>query len=289
VIGAFDRAAAVGQVLSQLERQGILAVDVSVLAPAAALAASGDAPRGSGPLGGLGRAARWLGAPRELERAGVGKLTGTGALAEVLGQSPTTSPVGAIVMQGVPQRDAVVYADLLAGGKILLLVGVADRTLGERVRSLLEAAGAEHARYYAGRPYGTAYHGSGPGLPLLAQARGVSYGVAVVLGVAPAVVVPLAFGLGEALALDVLDVAAGLGDAEPPVAPTVPPLIGVGEPAAAAPLVEVDAADGVVAAEGEVAADGVVAAAGEALAAGVVAAAGEAPAAGVAFGTSALP
>jgi hypothetical protein len=67
-------------------------------------------------------------------------------------------------MQGIPQRDALIYADLLQEGKILLLVGVADRTMGERVRSLLNQLGGHYVTYYAGRPYGTAFHGSGPGL-----------------------------------------------------------------------------------------------------------------------------
>jgi hypothetical protein len=67
-------------------------------------------------------------------------------------------------MQGIPQHDARTYADLLGAGQILLLVGVADRTQGERVRGLFDRNGVQAIAYYAGRPYGTAYHGTGPGL-----------------------------------------------------------------------------------------------------------------------------
>jgi hypothetical protein len=85
-------------------------------------------------------------------------------LANVLASSPSTSPVGALVMQGIPQQDALTFAGHLGAGKILLLVGVADRTVGERVRSLLDRNGVKALAYYSGRPYGTAFHGTGPGL-----------------------------------------------------------------------------------------------------------------------------
>ena len=76
----------------------------------------------------------------------------------------SNSPIGALVMYGIPQRDARIYAEGLAAGKIVVLVGVVDRTVGERVRALLVGAGGDLVTYHAGRPYGTAFHGSGPGL-----------------------------------------------------------------------------------------------------------------------------
>jgi hypothetical protein len=67
-------------------------------------------------------------------------------------------------MQGVAQREALTYTELLAAGKLLLFVDVADRTMGERVRDILSKNGASAVSYFSGRPYGTAFHGTGPGL-----------------------------------------------------------------------------------------------------------------------------
>ena len=67
-------------------------------------------------------------------------------------------------MQGIPQREALVLAEQLKAGKILVLVGVADRTMGERIHALLGRHGAQTIAYFSGRPYGTAFHGTGPGL-----------------------------------------------------------------------------------------------------------------------------
>ncbi len=164
VVGAADRAGDVARIVADLAKLGVRPVDVSVLAKPEALDASAAPTRGKGPLGALGKNAEWLGEPQTLEKEGVGKLVGTGPLATVLATSPSTSPVGALVMQGIPQQDAVGYARLLGEGKILVFVGVADRTMGERVRVLLDRNGVQSIAYYSGRPYGTAFHGTGPGL-----------------------------------------------------------------------------------------------------------------------------
>jgi hypothetical protein len=164
VIAAFDAVALVDQVIPELERLTIRPKDVSVLTKAEALRAAPPPPPSRGLLARLGKRADWRSGLRELKRPEADLLAGTGALAQALADSPSTSPVGALVMQGIPQRDALIYADLLTQGQTLLLVGVADRTLGERVRALLIRDGGEYVAYYAGRPYGTAFHGSGPGL-----------------------------------------------------------------------------------------------------------------------------
>jgi hypothetical protein len=164
VIGAFERANDVGRALPELAKGGIKPVNVSLLAPVKTIESAQSTERGSGPLAPLGKYATWLGEARRFDRPAVGGLLGTGVLAEVLAESPNTSPTGALVMQGVPQRDASTYVDLLASGKILAFVDVADRTMGERVRGILSKSGAAAVAYHSGRPYGTAYHGTGPGL-----------------------------------------------------------------------------------------------------------------------------
>jgi hypothetical protein len=164
VIGAFERTSDVENVMLDLQRLGVRAVDVSVLGKSETIPAIVVPLRGPGLFGVFGKKGNWLGEPRILEELGVGQLTGVGPLAEILSTSPSTSPTGALVMQGIPQRDALVYADLLKAGKIIVLIGVADRKVGERVRGALERHGGQSIAYYAGRPYGTAFHGVGPGL-----------------------------------------------------------------------------------------------------------------------------
>jgi hypothetical protein len=164
VIGAFDRPADVGKALAGLAKSRVQPVNVSLLGNPQVLGASPPAGPGKGPLAALGKSGEWLGETRRSDEPGFGTLLGTGILASVLAESPNTSPVGVLVMQGVPQRDALTYADLLRDGKLLLFVDVADRTVGERVRGILSNSGATAVAYYSGRPYGTAYHGTGPGL-----------------------------------------------------------------------------------------------------------------------------
>jgi hypothetical protein len=164
VIGAFEQSSDVARALPELDRGGTKPVNVSLLAPAKVFEEAKSTDRGKGPLASLGKWASWLSDSRRIDRRDVGALLGTGVLAEVLAESPNTSPAGALVMQGVPQRDASTYVDLLDAGKILALVDVADRTMGERVRGILSKSGATAVAYYSGRPYGTAYHGTGPGL-----------------------------------------------------------------------------------------------------------------------------
>jgi hypothetical protein len=164
VIGASDRADDLAKILTDLSKIGVNAVNVSLLGKADTFGSTAAANRGKGPLGAIGKVAGWLSDPRQVDVTGFGPMLGAGALAEVLAGSPNTSPVGALVMQGVPQRDALIVAELLTSGKILILVGVVDRTMGERVRSILTRNGASSIAYYSGRPYGTAFHGTGPGL-----------------------------------------------------------------------------------------------------------------------------
>jgi hypothetical protein len=164
VIGACDRADSVGKILTDLSKGGVRAVDVSLLGKAETFASTASATRGKGVLGAIGKSADWLGEGRQVEVSGFGAVIGAGTLSEVLAASPNTSPVGALVMQGVPQRDALTVADLLSTGKILVLVGVVDRTMGERVRAIMSRNAASSIGYYSGRPYGTAFHGTGPGL-----------------------------------------------------------------------------------------------------------------------------
>jgi hypothetical protein len=164
VIGACDRADNVAKILMDLRKNGVRSVDVSILGKAATFDSTAAANRSRGTLGAIGKGSDWLSDPRKVDVTGFGSLLGAGGLSEVLAGSPNTSPVGALVMQGVPQRDALTVADLLADGKILILIGVADRTMGERVRGILSRNGASSIGYYSGRPYGTAFHGTGPGL-----------------------------------------------------------------------------------------------------------------------------
>ncbi len=164
VVGSCDRATDVATTIAELGKNGVRSVDVSVLAKAEAIESTASQNRGKGVLGGIGKGSDWLNDPRKVSVTGFGELIGAGVLTEVLSKSPNTSPVGALVMQGVPPRDSATLADLLADGKILILVGVADRTMGERVRAILSRNGASSVGYFSGRPYGTAYHGTGPGL-----------------------------------------------------------------------------------------------------------------------------
>ncbi len=164
VVAAFERTADVESAALDLQKLGVRAVDVSVLGKAEIMPRIVVPERRGGLLGVFGRTSSWLGETRTFSREDTGTLTGVGPLAEVLDSSPSTSPTGALVMQGIPQRDALIYSDLLASGKIIVLVGVADRKVGERIRGVLERHGGQAVAYYAGRPYGTAFHGVGPGL-----------------------------------------------------------------------------------------------------------------------------
>jgi hypothetical protein len=164
VLGVVDQAGVAGKLVGELPRAGIRPVDVSVAAKPANLDSTAAASRGKGALGPLGKSAAWLVDARQIDRADLGPVAAAGPLGEVLASSPSTSLVGALVMQGIPQHDAVTYLDAFQAGKVLVLVGVADRTVGERVRALFERNGVQTVAYYSGRPYGTAFHGTGPGL-----------------------------------------------------------------------------------------------------------------------------
>ncbi len=164
VIGTADKASDVAKALSDLAKADVRPIDVSLVAKPDVLESTAVQSRTKGALGGLGMAARWLVEHHEIEKPGVGKIVGAGPLASALAKSPTTSPVGALVMQGIPQHDAATFATALAAGKILVLCGVADRTMGERIRAILDRDGLTSIAYYSGRPYGTAFHGTGPGL-----------------------------------------------------------------------------------------------------------------------------
>ena len=164
IIGTFDSTGDVSKTIADLGKIGVHPVDVSLVAKSSAIQATPDAKRGRGILGAMGPGANWLVDQKSFDRAEFGPLLGAGPLADVLANSPSTSPVGALVMQGIPQNDALTFSNLLAQGKILVLIGVVDRTMGERVRTVLERAGGGSVAYYSGRPYGTAFHGTGPGL-----------------------------------------------------------------------------------------------------------------------------
>ena len=164
VIGVFDRASDLQPILPDLAKLNVPSVSVSVIGQPEAFEATASSSRGRGPVGAIGKSADWLSDAQSIDKEPAGKLVGAGPLAEALARSPSTSPVGAMVMQGIPQRDALIYADQLAARKILLLVGVADRTMGERVHAMLVRHAVGACVYYAGRPYGTAFHGTGPGL-----------------------------------------------------------------------------------------------------------------------------
>lgn len=164
VIATVDKASSVSKMIAELAKAGVRAVDVSLVARPDVLESTAAPRRGRGPLGAVGKGSDWLLDPRQLEKPGPGPLVGAGPLGTVLASSPSTSVVGALVMQGIPQRDALTLAGLLEAGKILLLCGVVDRTMGERVRAILDQNGAASVAYYSGRPYGTAFHGTGPGL-----------------------------------------------------------------------------------------------------------------------------
>ncbi|HLZ10167.1 MAG TPA: hypothetical protein VKT80_16370 [Chloroflexota bacterium] len=164
IIGTFADTAGVSRTITELARIGVNPVDVSLVAKADTVEALRVPRRVRWPLSLLGKRGAWLLEPESFEKPEFGKLIAAGPLADVLIASPSTSPVGALVMQGIPQQDALTFADLLLHGKALILVGVVDRTMGERVREALERVGGEQVTYYSGRPYGTAFHGTGPGL-----------------------------------------------------------------------------------------------------------------------------
>ncbi len=164
VIGAFERSSDVESVALDLQKLGIRPVDISVLGSSEVLPSIVVHERRGGLFGIFGRTSNWLSEARSVERQDVGTLTAIGPLADILASSPSTSLTGALVMQGIPQQDALIYAELLKTGKIVALVGVADRKVGERIRAVLERRGGQAVMYYAGRPYGTAFHGVGPGL-----------------------------------------------------------------------------------------------------------------------------
>lgn len=164
VMGDTDRASDLAKVIPELSKLGVRPADVSLLAKTDALETSPAQPRGKGPLAALGKNASWFVEIQSVTRPGTPPFIGAGPLASVLASSPNTSLIGAMVMQGIPQSDAATYSKQVAEGKILLIVGVADRTVGERVRVLLDRSGIQAVSYYAGRPYGTAFHGTGPGL-----------------------------------------------------------------------------------------------------------------------------
>ena len=164
VIATVDRAVDVSTIVGDLAKSGVRAVDVSFISKAETIEATAAATRSRGTLGALGKGSNWLIDPLQFEKAGLGLLIGAGPVASVLAQSPSSSLGGALVMQGIPPGDAVTFEGLLKNGKILVLCGVADRTMGERVRSVFDRNGASSIAYYSGRPYGTAFHGTGPGL-----------------------------------------------------------------------------------------------------------------------------
>ena len=164
IVGTFDGTAALSKAIVELGKIGVHPVDVSLVAKAGTIDATPATKRGRGPLGASGVGADWLVNQKTLEKPNLGKLVGAGPLADVLAGSPNTSPVGALVMQGIPQQDALTFSNHLTQGKVLMLIGVVDRTMGERVRAVLDRAGSGAVAYYSGRPYGTAFHGTGPGL-----------------------------------------------------------------------------------------------------------------------------
>jgi hypothetical protein len=164
IIGTFDGTGNISKTIVELGKIGVHPVDVSLVAKSSTIDATPAAKRGRGPLGAVGSGANWLVDPKAFDKPDFGKLLGAGPLADVLSRSPSTSPVGALVMQGIPQHDAKTFSDLLGQGKVLILIGVVDRTMGERVRAVLDRAGSGSLAYYSGRPYGTAFHGTGPGL-----------------------------------------------------------------------------------------------------------------------------
>jgi hypothetical protein len=164
VVGTFANSGAVTKSFPDLAKIGVNPVDVSIVSKGDTVDAFQVPRRGRWTLGILGRRANWRLEPMLFEKPEIGRLVGAGPLAHVLVNSASTSPVGALVMQGIPQQDALTFAELLARGNALILVGVVDRTMAERVRSVLERVGSAKVAYYSGRPYGTAFHGTGPGL-----------------------------------------------------------------------------------------------------------------------------
>ena len=164
IIGTFADTAGVSRTVSELTKIGVNPVDVSFVAKSDTVDAFEVPRRVRWPLSQFGRGATWLVEPKSFEKPEFGKLIAAGPLVDVLINSPSTSPVGALVMQGIPQQDAVTFAEFLSQGRVLILVGVVDRTMGERVRAALQRVGGEKVAYYSGRPYGTAFHGTGPGL-----------------------------------------------------------------------------------------------------------------------------
>src|SRR5689334_7643826 len=99
VIGTAEKASDVAKVLPDLAKAGLHPVDVSLLAKPESLEPPAGQARSKGVLGGIGKPAQWLVDQQEIEKPGVGKLVGAGPLVNALARSPSTSPVGALVMQ----------------------------------------------------------------------------------------------------------------------------------------------------------------------------------------------
>src|SRR6266481_3367719 len=96
VIGAFDQPSGVGKMLPELAKAGIKSVNVSLLAKAETVDSAPSSGRDNGRFTGLGKRASWLGEWARVDAQGFGAIVGAGVLAQVLAESPNTSPAGAL-------------------------------------------------------------------------------------------------------------------------------------------------------------------------------------------------
>lgn len=169
VVGVFDAPASAVRAIEALRSARLDAEQVSVaarLAPAGAPPASAsgrDAERPTSWLDALRPACGWLGGASTVEATGLGQVVGAGPLLARLAGPARGQALVALEDLGVAHQDALRYVERLEQGGGLMVVGVPDRVVAEQARHLLSGAGAVEATYFIGRPYGTAYHGAGPG------------------------------------------------------------------------------------------------------------------------------
>jgi hypothetical protein len=111
----------------------------------------------------LATSAAWLGGLSTAEARGLGPVTGSEALiGPILGHAQG-QVAAALEALGLPGQAARAYEEQLREGRVVVVVAVPDRTVGEQVRRILAHCEAGDLAHYPGRLYGTAYHGAGPG------------------------------------------------------------------------------------------------------------------------------
>ena len=149
IAGAFDRMLQAEDAIRELQDAGIHSNDISVVAQGkggAPLEASNDTAAGAeagaafGGIAGLALGVAAFAIP------GVGPIVAAGPLAVALGAGGVGALAGGILGaftgMHIPEDDAKYYSEAVRRGGAVLLVNVADSGTAERVREILDRAGA---------------------------------------------------------------------------------------------------------------------------------------------------